>query len=53
MAVVLYPWFGLLLSPTLAAAAMRLSSVSVIANVLPLRSIKLLSRSGAVGMARH
>jgi len=38
---VLYPFFGVLLSPMLAAAAMSLSSVSVIANALRLKHIKL------------
>ena len=38
---VLYPAFSILLSPMIAALAMSLSSVSVIANALRLRSAKL------------
>ncbi|MES0883063.1 heavy metal translocating P-type ATPase [Roseibium sp. SCP14] len=38
---ILYPVFGILLSPMLAAAAMSLSSVSVISNALRLRALKL------------
>ncbi len=37
----LYPFFGILLSPILAGAAMSLSSVSVISNALRLRRVKL------------
>ena len=38
---VLYPVFGLLLSPIIAAAAMALSSVSVIGNAARLRHVRL------------
>ena len=38
---VLYPFFGILVAPVVAAAARALSSVSVISNALRLRHVKI------------
>ena len=38
---ILFPFFGILLSPMIASAAMTFSSVSVILNALRLRNLKL------------
>ncbi len=38
---ILYPFFGILLSPMIAAVAMSFSSVSVIVNALRLKNMKL------------
>jgi P-type Cu+ transporter len=45
----LYPWFGVLLSPVLASAAMAFSSVSVVANSLRLRRIRLDPKAPRLG----
>jgi P-type Cu2+ transporter len=50
---ILYPWFGILLSPMIASAAMALSSVSVIGNALRLRNKTLQVGKAAGAFRRH